>query len=225
MESSFMKKLLPIWFTLAVILVLGFVYRHKITDRLSRFKMVHAPLGYTGPLQDSIDQHLKEATCWNIHTGSSLPFDKLSHTELGLEYIESTNTYSVGWMQYSVPFLFPEAQEILTEIAQDFQNSISKQSLPKYKLRVTSLIRSKMAQKRLTGNELPTPYWYGYTFSISHHNFIKINIARDDIDGKILKDTFEKVLTQKRAENKILVHSDKESTFLTITLRCPFSKK
>lgn len=223
-----MKKLFPLWFILIVIFVLGFVYRNKITNRLTRFKMVHAPLGYSGPLQDPIAQHLKEATCWNTHTGSSLPSDELSHlnatNNLGLLRIESTNTYSVGWMEYSVPFLFPEAQDMLTAIAQDFQDSINKQSLPKHKLRVTSLIRSKTAQKRLTNSESSTPYWYGYTFSISHHNFIKINIARDDIDGAILKEIFEQVLIKKRAQNKILVHSGKDSSFFTITLRCPSSK-
>ena len=60
-----MKKLFPLWFILIVIFILGFVYRNKITHRLTRFKMVHAPLGYSGPLQDPIEQHLKEATCWN----------------------------------------------------------------------------------------------------------------------------------------------------------------
>ena len=223
-----MKKLLPLWFILIIIFVVGFVYRNKITVRLTRFRMVHAPLGYSGPLQDPIATHLKEATCWNAYMGSLLPSDELSHSnatnKIGLKRIESTNTYSVGWMEYSIPFLFPEAQDMLTEIAQDFQKSISKQSLPKYKLRVTSLLRSKAAQKRLTNSESPTPYWYGYTFSISHHNFIKINLARNDIDGSILKDTFEQVLIKKRAQNKILVHSDKDSSFFTITLRCPSSK-
>ena len=121
-------------------------------------------------------------------------------------------------------FLFPEAKQMLTEITKSFQESLRQQSLPKHKLRVTSMIRSKSAQKRLTKSDLPTPYGYGYTFSISHHHFFKINLVRDDIDGQILKDTFEKVLIQKRANNKIFVYSDKESSFFTITLRCPSSK-
>lgn len=223
-----MKKLLPLWIVLILILVVGFVYRHKVTHRLQRFKIVRAPLGYTGSLQDPIDQHLKNATCWNTHTGSNLPSDELSHEnatkKIGLSYIESTNTYSIGWMEYSVPFLFPEAKTMLSEIAQDFQDSLKQQSLPKHKLRVTSLIRSIGAQKRLTQNESPTPYWYGYTFSISHHHFIKINLLRDTIDGHLLKDTFEKILMKKQKNNKILVHSDKDSSFFTITLRCPSSK-
>ena len=74
-----MKKLIPLWFILIVIFVFGIVYRNKITNRLGRFKLVHAPRGYTGILQDPIDLHLKEATCWNKHTGAELPSDNLSH--------------------------------------------------------------------------------------------------------------------------------------------------
>ena len=223
-----MKKLIPLWFILIVIFIFGIVYRHKITNRLGRFKLVHAPKGYTGTLQDPIDLHLKEATCWNKHTNAELPSNNLSHlnatNKLGLEHIESTNTYSVGWMEYSVPFLFPEAKDMLVEITDDFKEALKKQSLPKHKLRVTSLVRSTAAQKRLTKSDKPTPYWYGYTFSISHHHFIKINLLRDSIDGQILKDTFEKILIQKRMENKIIVHSDQDSSFFTITLRCPSAK-
>ena len=223
-----MKKIIPLWSILLIILIAGVVFRQKITNKLGQFKLVHAPLGYTGVLQDPIDLHLKEATCWNTYTGSKLPSKNLSdiktNNKLGLTYIETTNTYSVGWMQYSVPLLFPEAKEILSEIGEDFKTALEKQSLPKHKLRITSLIRSTAAQKKLTQSDQPTPYWYGYTFSISHRHFSKINLLRDNIDGQLLKDTFEKVLIEKRNQNKILVHSETDSSFFTITLRCPSLK-
>lgn len=220
-----MKKILIFWFVLGVILILGFTFRSETSYQLSRLKRVHAPKGYTGILQDPIEQHLAQAECWNKNTGAKLPSDQLSPLNaidhIGLKYIKSSNTYSVGWMEYSVPFLFTEAHAVLEEIAQEVQDRIKRKNLPSYKIRVTSLIRSKSSQKRLTQNDLPTPYWYGYTFSVSHHNFFKVNLFRQDIDGRILKETLERVLTEKRQANKILVHSGTDSTFFTITLRCP----
>ena len=220
-----MKKLFTLWSILGLSLILGFVFRAQITSKLNSFKLVQSSKGYTGSLNDPIQEHLKHAQCWNKHTGSSLPSDKLSllnATEyIGLKYIESTNIYSVGWMEYSVPFLFSEAHTVLEEIAQDVQAAIKQKNLPKYKLRVTSLIRSSSSQKKLTQKNEATPYWYGYTFSISHHNFFKVNLFRKDIDGDILKKELEDVLFKKQQQKQILVHSGKDSTFFTITLRCP----
>ena len=219
-----MKRALPIWIVLIILSAFGYVYRAKITFVLSRIKLVRSTKEYEGPLKDPLQKHIEAAQCLSKLSGSMLPKDTLEDlvaTNLPLEVVTSTNTYSLSYMAYSAPVLQSDAHVLLNEIGTRFWDEVKKQDLPKHKLRITSLTRSKKSQQDISQTTLPTAHWYGYSFSISYRYFYKINILRRDMDGNILKDILEQVLNQLKKEKNILVYGDTEGSFFTITLPCP----
>lgn len=224
-----MKRVVIAWSIIILVAIIGVVYHAQITNRLSRLKIVHTDHSYSGTLNDPWEAHLKEALCWKEFSGSPLPVDQLaelhSETHSTLEDVSSTNTYSIGWMEHSIPVLYPEAHALLNDIGNDFAKELSVRSLPKHKMRITSLTRSRASQKALTNTTEASTYWYGYSFSISHQNFYKINVFREDIDGTLLQETLEHVLTKYHEEQKIIASGNATDTFFSITLRCPTSSK
>lgn len=222
-----MKRLIITWSIIILVAMLGILYHNQITNRLSRFKIVHTDNNYRGTLIDPLEAHLKEALCWKEFSGSPLPVDHLtdlhSKQHITLEDISSTNTYSIGWMEHSIPVLYPEAHAMLNAIGNDFAKELIAKNLPKHKLRITSLTRSRESQKQLTENTISSAFWYGYSFSISHQNFYKINLFRDNIEGILLQEALVHVLKKYHEEQKILVSALPDQTFFSITLRCPAS--
>ena len=219
-----MKRALPIWIALIILSTFGYVYRAKITAVLSRIKLVRATKGYDGPLKDPLEMHIEAAQCLNKISGLNLPKDRLEdlvNTDTSLEVVTSTNTYSLSYMAYSAPVLHSETHALLNEIGNRFWDEVEKQDLPKHKLRITSLTRSRQSQQDISQTTLPTTHWYGHSFSISYRYFYKINLLRRDMNGDILKNILEQVLTQIKKEKNILVYGDTEGFFFTITLPCP----
>ena len=219
-----MKHALPIWIIVILLSIFGYTYRAKINFFLSRIKLVRAKKDYRGPLNDSLQKHLENAQCLNKIAGSILPketLDDLLDPTLALEVISTNNTYSLSYMAYSAPVLHSEAHAMLNEIGTRFWEEIKNQDLPKHKLRITSLTRSKNSQHNISHTTQPTAHWYGYSFSISYRYFYKINLLRADMDGNILKGILENILTKMREEKKILVYGETTGTYFTITLPCP----
>jgi hypothetical protein len=225
MDKPIRKRVVLVWLLLLFVSLFVYEYRSKITNRLLWLRVVRAPIGYNGPLQDSIQNHIEQAECWKKTVGSKLPAQTLKELEStdfkSLKYVLSGNTYSIGWLEHSVPLLYPEAADMLEVIGNDFHEILSSKNQPKYKLRITSLTRSIDSQKNLSGSDNETPFWYGYSFSVSHHNFFKTNIFRDDIDGAELKEALERTLIKLQSAKKILVSAEPEGSYFTITLRCP----
>jgi len=219
-----MKRVIPIWIILLFIIVFGYMYRAKISFTLSRLKTVRADKEYRGSLKDSMDQHLKSAQCLHKLSGDSLPketLDELLTPNSFFVPISSTNTYSLGYLNNSAIVLHYDTKIILDEIAKNFAEELKNQNLPKHKLRITSLTRSRQSQKRISGNDLPSAHWYGHTLSISFRYYFKINLTRPDMDGNILKEILEKTLMKMHKEKKIWVTGISEGSYFTITKRCP----
>ena len=219
-----MKRALPIWIVVILLGIFGYTFRAKINFFLSRIKLVRATKDYDGLLKDSLDQHLSNAQCLNKMAGSPLPIetlDGLLDPSLSLEVISSNNTYSLSYMAYSAPVLHSEAHALLNEIGTRFWEEVKTQDLPKHKLRITSLTRSKNSQHNISHTTQPTAHWYGYSFSVSYRYFYKINLLRSDMNGNILKGILENILTKMREEKKILVYGDTKDAYFTVTLPCP----
>ena len=129
-------------------------------------------------------------------------------------------------MEYSFPALQAETKDTLDDLAKIFRKKVEKENIPKVKLILTSMTRSRNSQRKLLQkypeSPLEAPHLYGYTFNVSFKNYKKVNTFRSSIDGKVYKKILEDTLVELRKENKIWVTASKDSSFFMITLRCSF---
>jgi hypothetical protein len=218
-----------IWWSILLLLVIGgYTYRQPIKLKLINITNVHAPSGYQGVLQDSYTSHINAALCLNKHNKNNLPKETMGELE-NLPFlfnIKSSNLITVGFMEYSFPALQAETKETLDDLAKRFRKKIEKENIPKVKLILTSMTRSRNSQRKLLKkypeSPLEAPHLYGYTFNVSFKNYQKVNTFRSSINGQIYKKLLEDTLIELRKDKKIWVTGAKDSSFFMITLRCSF---
>lgn len=102
--------------------------------------------------------------------------------------IDSCELYDIDKLTYSIPFLIPQANELLDVIGQNFLDSLANKGLNPNKIIVTSVLRTKDDVNRLrrsNGNaSMNSCHCYGTTFDISWKRFRKI----EDPDGQPMQD-------------------------------------
>lgn len=102
--------------------------------------------------------------------------------------IDSCELYDIDKLTHSIPFLVPEANDLLDAIGKNFQDSLTNKGLNPNKIIVTSVLRTKDDVKRLrrtNGNaSMNSCHCYGTTFDISWKRFRKI----EDPDGRPMQD-------------------------------------
>lgn len=134
--------------------------------------------------------------------------------------IRSCQWYHLEPLTHSVPYLVPEAAELLETIGRNFNDSLSRRGIKGHTMRVTSVLRTAQSVKKLRRvNRNATDsstHKLGTTFDISY--------ARFDHDGKAprvsdeeLKYILAEVLRDLRQRNKCLVKFERKSPCFHIT--------
>ncbi len=94
-----------------------------------------------------------------------------------LERLEDSRYYVVDHLTHSHPYLTPETIELLDLIGERFHDKLKKNNLEKYHFKITSVLRTKESQKRLSRSNVnassDSSHLYGTTFDISWKNLIK----------------------------------------------------
>lgn len=95
-----------------------------------------------------------------------------------LVYIGDSPYYDLRPMHFSIPYLVPRADRLLTEIARNFQDSLICKGLPMHKLVVSSVLRTEDDVRRLRrGNANATEqscHRFGTTFDISYNHYVRV---------------------------------------------------
>lgn len=96
-----------------------------------------------------------------------------------LVYIGDSPFYDLRLpMNFSIPYLVPRAERLLTEIARTFQDSLVSKGLPMHKIQVSSVLRTENDVRRLRrGNANATDqscHRYGTTFDLSYNYFTRV---------------------------------------------------
>lgn len=116
--------------------------------------------------------------------------------------LENTDTYVIDSLTYSIPYLIPSAKDLLDDIGQVFQDSLSAKGLNPYKLVVTSVLRTeddvaRLVKKNVNASENST-HRYGTSFDLSYWRYIKIPEYRgrpyEDVPPEYLRATLGQVL-------------------------------
>lgn len=153
-----------------------------------------------------------------IHPISSLA--EAYYLKRPLVKIESCDLYHLEPLTHSVPYLVPEAANLLEAIGRNFRDSLSKRGITGHTMRVTSVLRTAQSVKRLRRvNRNATDsstHKLGTTFDISY--------ARFDHDGQSprhsdeeLKYVLAEVLRDLRSQRKCLVKFERKSPCFHIT--------
>lgn len=145
--------------------------------------------------------------------------DKLVRIPLELEI------YKVDKLTHSIPFLVPEASQLLTDIGLNFRDSlISKGIQPLYKPIITSITRTDEDVKRLsrgnTNASEASVHRCGTTIDISWSRFEKLDPTDERVvsDGK-LKQILGQVLHDLRQRDRCYVKHERKQACFHITAR------
>jgi uncharacterized protein YcbK (DUF882 family) len=105
-----------------------------------------------------------------------------------LVLVASGDHYTVDSLTHSIPYLIPQAQELLDAIGRNFLDSLENKGLNPNQILVTSVLRTQEDVARLrrrNGNASPnSAHAYATTFDISYRRFHKV----EDPDGRPLQD-------------------------------------
>lgn len=135
--------------------------------------------------------------------------------------IESNNLYEVDSLTHSMPFLVPEAAELLATVGRNFIDSLKHRGVDNYRIRVTSLLRSPHSVKKLRRvNRNATDsstHQFGTTFDLSYTRFHCLDSTKRIHDGD-LKNLLAEVLFDLRKRNKCLVKFERKTACYHVTV-------
>lgn len=145
-----------------------------------------------------------------------------------LVYIGDSPYYDLRLpMNYSIPYLVPRAERLLTEIARSFQDSLVSKGLPMHKIQVSSVLRTESDVSRLRrGNANATDqscHRYGTTFDLSYNYYTRVQapsgLQLPEHWGVQLKSVLAEVLRDQRDMGTCYVKYEYKKPCFHITCR------
>ncbi len=142
------------------------------------------------------------------------------YTRRPIVKIISTDDYQVDTLTHSLPFLVPEAADLLTTIGKNFIDSLKSRGAGGYKIKVTSLLRtpqtvSKLRKVNVNATDSST-HQFGTTFDISYTKFQRTDSPVELHDGD-LKNLLAEVLLDLRNSGRCLVKFERKTSCFHIT--------
>ena len=145
---------------------------------------------------------------------------QLSKVKRKLKHIEECEYYAVDPLTHSVPYLTKNAAKLLKDIGKGFQKSMKKHKMGKYKIIVTSVLRTKADVKSLmkvNSNAVPnSAHCHAATFDITYRRFKYVE--GDKENAKQMKYLLGEVVNQLRNKGRCLVRYETQQTCLHITV-------
>ena len=213
-------------FAYAFILTLLFLGWYICWPRVMRYVTLHKARNIPSKMYDSkfADMNLVQlgaAKRYGINSIDDRTFDFEGSSHL--TEITGCETYSIDDLTHSVPYLTPAAAELLKEIGRDFQARTLEMGMPKCRIVVTSVLRTRedvRRLKRVNGNVSEnSAHCYGTTFDISYFRFRTCGwVSRDVYDDRLVE-ILADVLTEKRKEGLCYVRFEKKQHCFHITSR------
>ena len=153
--------------------------------------------------------------------------DAAENMKSRLVEIVDNDLYAVKELTHSIPFLVPEAADLLARIGRNFRDSLSSKGLNPNKPVVTSVLRTeedvrKLRQGNLNASENST-HRYGTTFDLSYGRYEKVPELRGrpyaDVPPEYLRATLSQVLKDLHDEGACYVKYEKNQSCFHITVR------
>ena len=193
------------------------VFFSSCDEKRGELKRIWFKGSYNRDFNDLNDLHLSSALKIGIDPVSSR--EDAEHASRKMDEISSNDYYEVEELTHSIPFLVPEAADLLEEIGKNFQDSLSSHNASIYKIKVTSVTRTvddiKKLRKRNQNSSLNSAHQYGTTFDVSWNRFVKIDKADTlEIPAEDLKMVLAMVLRDlQKADRCYIKHERKQGCF------------
>ncbi len=134
--------------------------------------------------------------------------------------ISDNKYYHVCRLTHSLPYLTPEAANLLQEIGMRFHAKLRAKDISRHKFEISSMLRTEETQKELrhvnyqaTDNE--TSHYYGTTFDIAYDKYERFGIRYQD---KQLESLLTETLRELRSECRLLIVNEKRNKCYHITV-------
>ena len=147
------------------------------------------------------------------------------HLRRQLVRIHSCEEFEVAELHHSFPYLVPEASKLLHELGRRFNDSLRTRGGGDYRLKVTSLLRTRGTVRRLRrvnrASVDSSAHQFGTTFDISYTRFMLTRTGGVYRTQEDLKNLLAEVIAQLRAEGRCWVIYERHSGCFHITTRAP----
>ena len=177
---------------------------------------------YSHDFNDLNDLHLEAAQRLGIEPVASR--EEAVHLKRKLREIKDTDYYIVDNLTHSIPYLVPKAEALLMTIGKNFRDSLESHYAPIYKLKVTSITRtrediSKLRKRNYNSSE-NSAHEYGTTIDISWSKYVKAD-EKDpvNLDDSELKRLLACVLRDLQKQEKCYVKHERKQGCFHITVR------
>lgn len=184
---------------------------------------IYGVTSYRREFNDLNPDHLSSAKDIGIQPISSR--EDLPGKSRDLLLVGNNDYYNVDPLTHSIPYLVPQASGLLMAIAMNFQDSLASKGMDKYKLIVTSVLRTKNDVKKLrrrnTNASMNSAHFYGTTFDISYNRFDRVGADGEDVEVRELnpKLVLSEVLKDLRDAGKCYVKYEVKQGCFHITVR------
>ena len=135
--------------------------------------------------------------------------------------IENNEFYHLDTLKHSIPYLVPEAADLLHDIGANFIDSLRNRGGDGYTIKVTSLLRTPESVNRLRRVNInatdSSTHQFATTFDISYVNFYCLDENRQINQGD-LKNLLAEVLYDLRQQNRCLVKYEYKTGCFHITV-------
>ena len=175
---------------------------------------------YNRDFNDMNDLHLKAAREIGINPISSR--EEASKASKKMQEISTNKYYEVETLTHSIPFLVPEAANLLMDIGRNFQDTLYNLNASLYKIKVTSVTRtvsdvSQLRRVNINSSE-NSAHLFGTTFDISWVRFTKVD-EKDtlNIDNERLKMVLATVLRDLKREGRCYIKHERRQGCFHIT--------
>lgn len=184
--SNYKLRILPLFLLTSLLLLTSGCKKKDMSLKLNEPRNIRGVISYKRSFPDLNDRHLAVAQTIGIRPLSNR--EEAESMKEKLIHIASNEFYSVDSLTHSLPYLVPQASDLLLVIGTNFLDSLNSKRLNPNQVIVTSVLRTQDDVKRLrrrNGNASEnSAHFYGATFDVSWKRFKKL----EDKDGRPLQD-------------------------------------
>lgn len=182
-------------------------------------------ISYKRSFPDLNDTHLEAALRLGV---KPVQFREEAGERVGkLELLQTCDEYRLDSLTHSIPYLVPQAHDLLHKIGQNFLDSLQAKGLNPNKIVVTSVLRTLHDVKRLRRGNINasanSAHCYGTTFDVSWKRFDKVphpeGRPMQDVGSDTLKLVLSEVLRDLREGGQCHVKYELKQGCFHITTR------
>ncbi|MBR4735920.1 MAG: hypothetical protein IK052_07495 [Bacteroidales bacterium] len=144
-----------------------------------------------------------------------------------LVLLEDTDTYVIRDLTHSIPYVVPEAKELLDLIGKNFQDSLASHGLNPNKMVITSVMRTEddvaALRKHNVNASENSSHRYGTTFDLSYWRYVKIEELRgrpyEDVPPEYLRAVLGQVLRDIHNQGLCYIKYERKQNCFHITVK------